>query len=168
MEEEYVSSEKEYPTFFDKPSQPEFVWKNLAIGIAVVIFVIFCIYLWVSQSIKASDYKSMDLSTKNQDSQSVQGASDYGPPDPGKSTIQSKTPVSPDPTVPATSPTATPKPTSAPTSTPNPTATPTPNPTATPTPNPTASPVPTPTNTPTPTNSPTPTDTGTPTPTTTH
>lgn len=136
MEEEYFSSEKENAAFFDKPSQPEFVWKNLAIGIAVVVVVIFFIYLGISSTIKPSDYKPMDLSTKSQDSPNVQGASDYGPPDPGKSTTQQKNVVSPSPTVAANSPTATPQPTaaptSAPTSHPNPTAVPTTAPSAEP------------------------------------
>jgi len=152
VEEEYLPSEKESSTFFDKPSQPEFVWKNLAIGIAVVAIVIFFIYLGVSNSIKASDYKPMDLSTQNQNNGSVAGASTYGPPDkPAGASAVIPTKVAP---------TAIPQPTATPTSAPNPTATPTPQPTATPTPASTA--------TPTPDNSPTPTSTDTPTPTTTH
>lgn len=144
MDEPNIVKELEKNIFSQKSSKVEIPWKNLSIGIGVVVVVGVSIYFFVSSSIKASEYKSMDLSTSKQDQQ-VQGASAYGPFGP---------PTSISPTKP---PTPTPSATPTPPDEESPTATPTkkPDPTSTPTPTATS----TPTNTPTPTFTPTPTAT---------
>lgn len=131
-----------------KGSKIDIPWKNLSIGIGVVVIVSVGIYFMVSSSIKASDYKSMDLSTGKQE-ESVAGASVQGPFGPPQNVTPTKAPVTP---------TSTPEPTTAPTATPTNKPDPTNTPTPTHTPTPTYTPTPTPTETPTPTPDPTPTD----------
>lgn len=137
-----IIEEIEKDIFSEKSSLSEIPWKNLSIGIGVVVLVGVGIYFLVSSSITASDYKSMDLSTQQKDAD-VAGAS-FGPFGPPKGVTPKKPTATPIPTA-----TPTVAPTTAPTSAPAPTSTPTPQPTATPTP----------THTPTPSFTPTPTAT---------
>lgn len=144
MDESKLVKEIEEGIFSRKSSFSEIPWKNLAIGVGIVIVVGIIIYFIASSAVKSSEYKSMDLSTGKQDKDvagtSVQGP--FGPP-------TSITPTKP--------PTPTPSATPIPEEEEEPTATPTkkPDPTNTPTPSAT----PTPTNTPTPSFTPTPTAT---------